>query len=770
MTGGALHIAYVTDSMADVRMIEGLGRRAKVTIVAPSVLGDRVTNFWPPRPPAVATKALLPGGRPAFVLRGAWWLVRNRRDVDVAFALDNLTAALAATLARIFGGPPVVIQVGRPTLDYLRCQPKSLRWLIRLVIATVLVQVNERRAASIGAVSDYCAAQCRAHNRNVRFIPWYGVDTDAFSPRLGRREARRRLGLPVDTPVVMLRSRIAPEKDPATFARAVQRLRDEGRTITAVYMGGEVAEMDAVALALGVEVESRKPADVDEIPVWYEAADVDVQTSLAEGLGVSPLEALASGTPVVVSDVGGLPQVVDRGRVGTLVAVGDDQALAEAIARYLDDPELAARHAESGRAWVIERFDVEDAFDAWIELAADAAQPARLPFGVAARVLFVDHETRLSGGQRDLVDLARALATHPTELHAAVPGEGPLGDSLSAQGVQVHHVEMAEGLRKVSRWDLASRPWKVVGHAGEVIRSARALSALSRRLQPDIVHTNSMKAHLLAIPAARAAKAPLVWHVRDILQAGWLRRVMVLAASLATARVISLSEVAAEPFRWGAVGRRVRVVHNGVRPEPHDAADVEHWRSALGAPDDETLVVLVGQIARWKGQDVFIEAAARVAAAWTRARFAIVGECLFPENEGAFDASIRRRARELGLDDRIVFAGAAERIEPVMAAADIVVHASRLPEPFGRVIIEAMAQSTPVISTSIGSGPELVPSSVGRLVPPADPGALADALDELLADADVRADLGRAAAERAKEFDIAFTGDGVLAVWDELLR
>lgn len=765
-----LRLVYLTDSMADIRMVEGLGRRAAVTVVAPDVLGDRVTNFWPPRPPSVATKTLLPGGRVAFIARATLWLLRHRRAFDAVFVLDNLSAALAATTARALGGPPVVVQVGRPTLDYLRCQPPGPKQKLRYLIAWLLVQINERRADAIGAVSEYCAGQCRQRNDHVRFIPWYGVDTDVFRPRAGRDAARAQLGLPAESPIVMLRSRIAPEKDPATFVRAVARLRDAGRTITAVYMGGEIDEMEAVVREIGQDVICRKPSGVDEIPLWYEAADVDVQTSFAEGLGVSPLEALACGTPVVVTAVGGLPEVVDGGRVGATVPVGDDAALAAAIARYLNDPELAEQHAREGRQWVVQHFAVEDAFDRWLDLARAAIAPRAVSDGTPLRVLFVDHETRLSGGQRDLVDLVRAIDPAAAEVHVALPGSGPLAGALAAEGARVHLVPMDEKLRKVSRWELATRPWIGIASSAALAQAAIRLAGLARRLRPDVIHTNSMKSHVLAIPAARAAGAPLVWHIRDILEEGWLRKAMVALARRGADRVVSLSDVAAEPFRAGRLEDRVRVVHNGIRPRPLDQDAAAAWRRTVGAQPGDVLVVLVGQIAGWKGQDVFVEAAGRLAATHPQLRFAIVGECLFPENEGEFDRRIRARAIELGLEERLRFTGPVDAIEPVMAGADIVVHASRLPEPFGRVIVEAMAQGTPVISTTIGAGPELVPDTAGRLVPPDDPAALAAVIAELAEDDGLRATLGACARQAAAGFDISATGAGVTAVWDELAR
>lgn len=386
------------------------------------------------------------------------------------------------------------------------------------------------------------------------------------------------------------------------------------------------------------------------------------------------------------------------------------------------------------------------------------------------KVLFVDHETRLSGGELDLVDLLRGLGDS-IEAHVALPGEGSLAAAVRGHGATVHIVRMNEALRSVSRWELA-RPSRarLVAQAGAAARASWDLVRLARRLQPDVIHSNSMKAHLLAVPAALVARRPLVWHVRDILQEGWLRTAFTAVGAAVPARIVSLSHVAARPFDGTRAESKLRVVHNGVRPDAFDASLVEVMRRRLGADadGDEPIVGIVGQIAHWKGQDVFVEAAASVLAKVPDARFAIVGEVLFEQNEGDYARRLRERVADLGLGSRVTFTGHLAPIEPVMAALDVFVHASRLPEPFGRVIVEAMAQGTPVVSNTIGAGPEIIAEDAGRLVPPDDATALAEVLVELLSDDDLRARLADRGREVAATFDIAATAGGVTAVWDEL--
>jgi len=744
----AIDVVYLTDTMVGDRMVSGLAERTRLNVVAPRSLAGRVTN-WPDQFPESVQLVLLPGNRAGFIPRAARWLAGPGRRHDVCYVLDNLTCALAGNIGRRLGGPPTVLQLGRPTVAYIRCaRPQGplrarLAHVVRLFVARALVTINERWADAVAPLSDAVARDVAGHARLVRKVPWYGVDTGRFRRVCDRAEAAGRLGLPLDAPIVMYRSRIAPEKDPKTFLAAVARLRAQGRRIHAVYMGGEHEEFARLARAAGVGVIARDATSLDEIPIWYCAADVCVQTSKEEGLCLSVLEAEACGTPVVATDVGGLREALGDGAGGLLVPPRDAEAVADAVARLIDDPELAAELGRRGREHVQCNFEASRTFDSWVQLGVEVAaehgrrrRSGAVSESAAAsqltRVLFVDHETRLSGGQRDLVDLVGALDKNRVDVHVAVPAEGPLAEALRQCGSTVHLVPMGSGLRQLSRWELQRRPWTAAVHLVAGIAASRRLVRLARELRPAFVHTNTMKAHVLAVPAARLSRSRLIWHVRDILGPGWLGSVFAGLAGFVPDDVVCISRAAAQPFAHGRAASRVRVVYNGITPRRVAAAEVETWRSRLGAGPGQRVVGMVGQIARWKGQDIFVEAAHRLASKRSDVRFCIAGACLFPENEAAFERDLLDRAGQGALRDRMVVLGPVDDVDGIMAALDVAVHASRLPEPFGRVIVEAMAQGTPVVTTALGAGPELVQTGYGRIVPPDDPAALASALEELL--------------------------------------
>jgi glycosyltransferase involved in cell wall biosynthesis len=187
-------------------------------------------------------------------------------------------------------------------------------------------------------------------------------------------------------------------------------------------------------------------------------------------------------------------------------------------------------------------------------------------------------------------------------------------------------------------------------------------------------------------------------------------------------------------------------------------------RDAAGY-DGRPLVGIVGRLEAWKGQDVFLRAAARVAAKHPEAEFAVVGGGT-PGKEEAYPSELRAVAQELGIADRVRFVGHLVDVFPWFDALDVCVHATD-GEPFGLVLVEAMALGKPLVATALGGPLEIVEEgSSGLLVPPGDDEAIADAVCTILADADLAARL--AAGARRRAFD--FTDDRMASAYAEVVR
>jgi len=202
--------------------------------------------------------------------------------------------------------------------------------------------------------------------------------------------------------------------------------------------------------------------------------------------------------------------------------------------------------------------------------------------------------------------------------------------------------------------------------------------------------------------------------------------------------IANSSAVAAHLERLGARPGLVHAIANGIdvaRFAP-DGPRAE-LRAACGWPTPTRLVGMVGVLAAWKGQEVFLRAARELATRAGDLRFVVVGSEIYATSgHGDFEPRLRRLARELRLDGVLAFTGRRADVPEILRALDVVVHASVEPEPFGRVIAEAMACERPIVWARGGGADEIVgDTGLGALgVPGGDAARLAAAIEHALAD------------------------------------
>jgi glycosyltransferase involved in cell wall biosynthesis len=183
---------------------------------------------------------------------------------------------------------------------------------------------------------------------------------------------------------------------------------------------------------------------------------------------------------------------------------------------------------------------------------------------------------------------------------------------------------------------------------------------------------------------------------------------------------------------------------------------------------DDLSVGVIGRVASWKGQHVFLDAFAR-AFRGTAARGRIIGSPLFGE-EGYLD-SLRQQADSLGVSAQIEFRGFREDVWAELSELDVVVHCSVIPEPFGQVVLEGMAAGVPVVAAGAGGPAEIVTSGVdGILTAPGDAHELAAVLRRLHDEPDLRARLAQGGRRRSRDFTPERTAGRVLDVYSELTR
>jgi glycosyltransferase involved in cell wall biosynthesis len=204
-----------------------------------------------------------------------------------------------------------------------------------------------------------------------------------------------------------------------------------------------------------------------------------------------------------------------------------------------------------------------------------------------------------------------------------------------------------------------------------------------------------------------------------------------------------------------------RVAHTGVEV-PSDVVVAEPLRAQV------PVVVCVGRLNSWKGQEVLVDAIARLRSRGIEVHAELVGSVF--RDERHFEERLRSQVDELGIADNVSFLGERRDVHAIVGSADIAVVPSTRPEPFGMALVEAMALGRPVVASAAGGPAEVVTDGVdGLLVRPGDAVALADALQRLIENPDFARTLGTHATTRAADFSSKNMTTKVLASYDELL-
>jgi glycosyltransferase involved in cell wall biosynthesis len=364
------------------------------------------------------------------------------------------------------------------------------------------------------------------------------------------------------------------------------------------------------------------------------------------------------------------------------------------------------------------------------------------------RVLLLNHTSRVSGAERSLLDIVSGLRATGAAAEVACP-EGALARRARGLGVPVHVLTGTDGSLKL-------HPVHTPRALGEIARAGHELARLVRARRPDVVHANSIRSGLVAAVAARLGAPPPVVHVRDVLPAGALTSLTFRVLSRASAVLVANSAYTAAAVRATAEDAPLRVVHNPVDLARFDPGRYEPRaeRSRLGLAEDGPVVAVIAQLTPWKGQDDAVRAVAMVGRREPRIRLLLVGDVVFSSPATRFDnrsyvVGLRRLVDEVGLAGRVRFLGAREDVPAILSALDALLLPS-WEEPFGRTVVEGMAMGLPVLATSVGGPAELITDGRdGLLLPPRSPERWAHALDGLLADSAVRAEIGARARSRA---------------------
>jgi glycosyltransferase involved in cell wall biosynthesis len=347
------------------------------------------------------------------------------------------------------------------------------------------------------------------------------------------------------------------------------------------------------------------------------------------------------------------------------------------------------------------------------------------------RVAFVNQTGAKPGGAEESLRLF--LENRPSDIEPIMLffEDGEFAQRMRGYGLSTKIIGIPEHLRTATR----ERPFSMgaLPLAGVINKVARFLA--TQRV--DVVHTNTMKAHLIGAPAARLLGIPSVMHVRDMVE-GLGRFALRAVSRTCTREQIAISQALSRWYgmsRTTVISNPVDLLHYDRIPKRVDA------RRTLGIPvDDAPLIGIVGRINRWKGHDRFLLAAAAVNARFP-IRCAIVGEARFRDAD--FVPELHHLANDLGMADRTTFVPWLDDPKVAYAALDVHCNCSER-EPFGRSIVEAAAAGVPTVAFDDGGAVDIIRDGEdGRIVAAGDTQAFAQALCSLLGDPERREQTGR---------------------------
>jgi glycosyltransferase involved in cell wall biosynthesis len=349
------------------------------------------------------------------------------------------------------------------------------------------------------------------------------------------------------------------------------------------------------------------------------------------------------------------------------------------------------------------------------------------------RVLHV-HSGNLYGGVETLlVTLARCRELCPSmDPHFALCYEGRLSEELSAAAVPVHRLGEVRTRRPFS-----------------ILRGRRKVTNIIREQKIDVAICHSTWPQAMFGAAIRKAGTPSVFWLHNITgDRHWLQR----WARMSVPDFVVCNSRFTQSTLFQMYPRvRNAVIYVPIASPQQNGFSKERLalRNEFKIPEGAVAVLQTSRMEEWKGHRLLLKALALLADIPNWVAY-IAGGAQRPSEVRYLDA-LKQDAAHLGIADRVIFLGQCSDVPRLLAAADIHCQPNIGAEPFGICFVEALYAGIPVVSTAIGAAKEIIDQSCGVLVPPNNPGALAESLAELMSNVSLRKKLGAAGPVRARQ-------------------
>ncbi|MDH6372044.1 glycosyltransferase involved in cell wall biosynthesis [Paenibacillus sp. PastF-3] len=355
------------------------------------------------------------------------------------------------------------------------------------------------------------------------------------------------------------------------------------------------------------------------------------------------------------------------------------------------------------------------------------------------RVAYIDHTAKWSGGEVALFNILTHIGEQIDPL-VILAEDGALAERLREKGMDVRIIPLDESIRSRGR---NAVNLGAPAAAFKLLAYGRKLAPLLKAEKVDCVHTNSLKSALYGAIAAKIAGVPLIWHIRDHIGAPYLKPIVAKGIRLLS-RLLPNGVIANSHSTLNALelprSKKTLVVYS---------AFAKAIGNGIGMRDQKAFnVLLVGRLAHWKGQHIVLEAAKSFKNE-PRVKFWLAGDALFGEE--AYKQELLQKIKNDELTN-VSMLGHVDDIQGLMNTADLLIHTSVTPEPFGQVIVEGMAAGLPVIASNEGGPVEIVvQGETGLLIEPGDAVILADSIKWMLDHPEERRRMADNGMKRVKE-------------------
>lgn len=376
------------------------------------------------------------------------------------------------------------------------------------------------------------------------------------------------------------------------------------------------------------------------------------------------------------------------------------------------------------------------------------------------KILFLDQSGKPGGAELCLIDIAK-----PYQNNCLV---GLFTDGSFKDLLEKNHIPVQVLTNKAIQVKKASSLSQGLASITQLAPLITKVVKIARNY--DLIYANTQKALVVGAIASFFSRRPLVFHLHDILSPEHFsqtnRRIAVTLANRASL-VIANSQASKKAFiEAGGKGEITEIVYNGFDPQTYisSESEIQQIRQKLEL-HDKFIVGHFSRLAPWKGQHILIEALAKCP---PEVAVILVGDALFGEQD--YVKQLHQQIDALQLQNRVKFLGFRNDIPLLMAACNLVAHTSTSPEPFGRVIVEAMLSETPVVAAASGGAVELVePGIDGFLATPGNPQELTEVINTCLQDKKKTAAIAQKARNSASQrFNVVNVNQQIAQLLQEL--